>query len=328
MAFQRLEIADLSQTAEVRRRAKALAAANGFDEIASERVAIVATEATTNLLKHAGGGELLLGVSRQAGESSIDIMALDRGPGMNEATCRVDGFSTTGTPGTGLGAISRLSSRFDLYSRPHAGTVVFAQLTSGSPPPRNGVRIQGVQLPKPGEEVCGDQWGSITRRGGGSVVLADGLGHGLQALTAARTAVETMHRRVDLGPREMLIDMDLAMRHTRGAAVAIAEFDEARRVVIYSGLGNISARIVEPGTPARHMVSANGTAGVEARVVRDYSYPWPQGAAMVLHSDGLRARWDLAEYPGLLMRDPGVIAGVLMRDYCRHTDDATVVIVK
>ncbi len=328
MVFQRLEIGDSSQTAEARRRAKGLASANGFDEVASERVAIVATEATTNVLKHAGGGELLLGISRQNGQSSVDILALDRGPGMSEAASLVDGFSTAGTPGTGLGAIRRLASRFDLYSRRNAGTVLFAQMTRAGLPMECKVRIQGVQLPKPGEEVCGDQWDAINRRGGGSIVLADGLGHGLHAFTAARAAVDAMHRRENLGPKEMLIDMDLAMRHTRGAAVGVAEFDDARRVVTFCGLGNISGRIVEPGLPARHMVSVNGTAGVAARVVRDFSYPWPEGAVLVLHSDGVRGRWDIGEYPGLLSRDPGVIAGVLMRDHCRHTDDATLVIVK
>ena len=33
-----------------------------------------------------------------------------------------DGFSTAGSPGTGLGAIVRLADDFDLYSRPESGT--------------------------------------------------------------------------------------------------------------------------------------------------------------------------------------------------------------
>ena len=118
------------------------------------------------------------------------------------------------------------------------------------------------------------------------------------------------------------------MAHTRGAAVGVAEFDEEKRITLFAGLGNVTARILEGGMPTRHMVSANGTAGVEARTIREFSYPWPRGAAIVLHSDGLSARWELNDYPGLLLHAPGVIAGVLMRDHCRHTDDATVVVVK
>jgi hypothetical protein len=122
--------------------------------------------------------------------------------------------------------------------------------------------------------------------------------------------------------------MHESMRHTRGAAVAVAELDEERRVIAFSGLGNIAGRIFESGGTSRSLVSTYGTAGMDARAVREFSYPWPAGAALILHSDGISARWDLADYPGLLSHDPAVIAGVLMRDYCRRTDDATVVVVK
>ena len=301
---------------------------HGFDATAAEKVAIVTTEAATNLLKHAGGGELLLGTSYQSGAWLVDVLALDRGPGMSEVACRVDGFSTAGTPGTGLGAMSRLSAFFDVYSRAGAGTVVFAQISGNGAPRQPNLRVYGVQLSKPGEDVCGDQWSTHEHRGRGTIVVADGLGHGVDACAAARTAIDAMQKSEDLSPRELVQRMHESMRHTRGAAVGVAELDQERRIALFCGLGNVSARIFEGGSPARHMVSVNGTAGVEARVLREFTYPWPAGAAIVLHSDGLSARWDLADYPGLLAHDPGVIAGVLMRDQCRHTDDATVVVAK
>ena len=45
-----------------------------------------------------------------------------------------------------------------------------------------------------------------------------------------------------------------------------------------------------------------------------------------MHSDGLRSHWKLDEYPGLLARDPFLIAGVLYRDYVKGLDDVTVVV--
>jgi hypothetical protein len=47
---------------------------------------------------------------------------------------------------------------------------------------------------------------------------------------------------------------------------------------------------------------------------------------VVMHSDGISARWDLADYPGLRARGPAIIAGVLMRDFARNRDDASVVV--
>jgi len=45
-------------------------------------------------------------------------------------------------------------------------------------------------------------------------------------------------------------------------------------------------------------------------------------------SDGLSAIWDLESYPGLLEQSPQLLAGVLMRDYGRDTDDATVLVAR
>ena len=50
--------------------------------------------------------------------------------------------------------------------------------------------------------------------------------------------------------------------------------------------------------------------------------------ALVMHSDGVSARWSLERYPGLAVRDPSLVAGVLYRDFCRGSDDATVVAVR
>jgi hypothetical protein len=100
--------------------------------------------------------------------------------------------------------------------------------------------------------------------------------------------------------------------------------------VRYAGLGNISASIVSPVSPreSKNLVSYNGIAGHEARKIQEFAYEWPSGALLVVHSDGLSGRWDLARYPGLSLRDPSVVAGVLYRDFSRGRDDAIVVVVR
>ena len=47
-----------------------------------------------------------------------------------------------------------------------------------------------------------------------------------------------------------------------------------------------------------------------------------------MHSDGISARWSLDDYPGLVRRHPGVVAGLLYRDFQRESDDATVIVVR
>jgi hypothetical protein len=76
------------------------------------------------------------------------------------------------------------------------------------------------------------------------------------------------------------------------------------------------------------MVSQNGTAGSEVRRVTEFTYPWSETALLIMHSDGLFTRWDLSLYPGLVARDPSLVAGVLYRDFSRGADDLTVVVFK
>ena len=95
----------------------------------------------------------------------------------------------------------------------------------------------------------------------------------------------------------------------------------------FAGVGNIGASIVNNGS-VRHAVSHNGTLGHQARVFREYSYPWPEQSLLVIHSDGLVSHWSFDNYPGLRLRHPGVIAGVLYRDFNRGRDDVTVVVAR
>jgi len=99
--------------------------------------------------------------------------------------------------------------------------------------------------------------------------------------------------------------------------------DADRGVVRFSGIGNITAAILSAGD-RRHLVSHNGTVGHSVRKVDEFAYPWPKGAVLLEHTDGLTTQWDVERYPGLLARSPSLISAVLYRDYARKRDDVTV----
>ena len=322
-----LPMEEASQPGEARRLAVAMARNLGFDEAGRGRVALVVTEAGTNLVKHAQRGELVL---RPAGDA-LEVLALDRGPGMADVgRFLVDGVSTAGSPGTGLGSIARLAGPLEIYSVPETGTAMLIRLTPGAAPAPAPAPVLGVvSLPYPGETDCGDGW-AVQGHGGRTLVLvADGLGHGPQAAEAARAAIRAFGERPDLAPAEAIRAAHEPMRGTRGAALAIAAIDPARGEVRYAGVGNISASIHAPGEArSANLVSHNGTVGHEMRKVQEFTYPWPPGALLVMHSDGLATHWRLDRYPGLAARHPGLVAGVLYRDARRGRDDATVLVAR
>jgi hypothetical protein len=190
------------------------------------------------------------------------------------------------------------------------------------------MEVGGLRVPHPKEEICGDDF-AFMRLGDGRclVLLVDGLGHGIGAAEAAEAATRLFRSRPGKDPEAILAMLHDGLRGTRGAAAAIAEIDPQRRVVRFAGVGNISATVHGDGVP-RSMVSHHGTLGHRAPRFHEFTYPSPERAVVVMHSDGMSARWNLGAYPGLAARHPMLIAGVLYRDFRRPNDDAAVVVLR
>ena len=104
--------------------------------------------------------------------------------------------------------------------------------------------------------------------------------------------------------------------------------DLERRTGTFAGRGNISGMVLLPAGGRHNMVSHNGTAGHSAGRIQEFHYPVPPQATILMFSDGLSTHWDLAAYPGLTLRSPGLIAGVLYRDFSRRRDDVTIVVAR
>jgi anti-sigma regulatory factor (Ser/Thr protein kinase) len=318
-------VSDASQIGEARRAAARIASETPLDEPDRGKVAIVATEMATNLQRHGTDGRLLI----RSMPDGIELLAIDRGPGMaNVGRCVEDGYSTSGTPGTGLGAIRRLSSEFDLYSAQPSGTVLFSRIVGKAAPREEKVQCGAVCVAAPGETECGDNWSLVANNGHAAFMIADGLGHGAPAAEASREAVrvfETQPQR----PTSFLQAAHERLRSTRGAAVAAADIDFQNRRLLYAGFGNVCGSIFESGgVESRGLMSHNGTLGLQIRPMRDIEYDWPPQGFLVMHSDGLQTRWEISAYPGLAQRHPAVIAAVLFRDFTRGRDDVTVAVLR
>jgi anti-sigma regulatory factor (Ser/Thr protein kinase) len=325
----RVEVNDESAVGKARRIASDLARAMAFGEVELGRLGIVVTEAATNLVKHAGGGEVLLRGLEHDGLRGVGLLALDRGPGIASlGEAMRDGFSSRGTPGTGLGAIRRQSTLFDAWSMPGMGLALLATVWPKAPAADvSGVVSGGVNVPHPGETVSGDAWLVSGKRDRVLALVCDGLGHGPDAAAAAAAACQTFRRNATGAPAFVLERIHEALRSTRGAAVGVAEIDRAHEVVRFAGVGNIAGTILVNGA-TRSVVSHHGTAGHDARRIQEFTYPWVAGALLVLHSDGLVSRWTLQRYPGLASRHPVLTAAVLYRDFRRERDDTSVVVLR
>ncbi|WP_348645325.1 ATP-binding protein [Methylobacterium sp. BTF04] len=319
---------EASQVAEVRRRATSIATNLGFDETANGRVAIVATELATNLVKYGTSGEILVGTFEDDTGTGVELVSLDRGPGLADlGEALRDGHSTGGSPGLGLGSIRRQSQAFDIASWPGRGTAILARIEAVPRTASACSRFGAVAVPMRGEVVNGDGYCIRSQGSAWTLIVADGLGHGPHAAKASDEAVRLFRSREHDAPGEILATAHAGMRHTRGAAVSIARYIPERGVVVFAGIGNVMGGVVT-GLETKRMVSLPGTAGHVARHIREFEYPFADDSLFVMCSDGIATGWSLDAYAGLKGAHPSLIAGILYRDFSRGRDDATVVVAR
>ncbi|MEO8992148.1 MAG: ATP-binding SpoIIE family protein phosphatase [Nitrosospira sp.] len=318
-------ICHASDISAARRYGQNLSQSLGFTETVSGRLSLVITEAATNILKHAGEGQLFLTCVYSGEVNGIEILALDKGPGIsNLAHSLYDGVTTVGTAGTGLGALRRLSDNFDAYSATGKGSAFYMCLWSSVlKRSTTAIEIGTIAVPMPHEEVCGDGWAVVSNEEDIKFLLADGLGHGTNAAQASTAAAQLLVKRPGVQPLALMDMLHSSLHGTRGAAVAVAELHFKSAQINFVGIGNISACVID-GLSRKQFVSHNGIVGHNMRKVQQFSIPCLPGSLFVMHSDGISTQWDLASYPGLYLCHPALIAGIIYRDFVRGRDDASI----
>lgn len=321
---QVLRIEDSSQVGHARRTAQQLAERLGFDERDAGRVALVTTELASNVLKHATHGELHLRVLPRTSGGGIEIQTIDRANGFDLHACLADGFSSAGTHGIGLGAITRQAEVFDAYADDR-GAVLMARLYPRSDREPD-IRYGASQHSLHDDPACGDTWHLTYQDGRISALVIDGLGHGAEAEQASRAGAQAFARTPFAEPTLLMEDLHRDMIGSRGGAVAFAQFDAHDDSLAFAGIGNIGASLIN-AEKNRGLVSHPGIVGVQYRKAKPFNYAQANGHLLIMYSDGLQSRWHLQDYPGLIHRHPAVIASVLHRDFCRGRDDVTVLVV-
>src|SRR6478672_1685777 len=145
---------DRSYFAILKKDIHALAVQGSFNERKVGEIDIIVSEMVSNLVKHAGGGQVYVRLFEEEGLQGIELISMDEGPGMTDVSRMVtDGVSTKNTLGQGLGAMKRLSDVFQVYSQKDWGTVILIRIFKERLPvvrTPEKAEIRFVALPKPG----------------------------------------------------------------------------------------------------------------------------------------------------------------------------------
>ena len=316
----------------VRSELKKMAESAGFTGHRLGEAEIIIAEITSNLVKHASKGGEILARKLSRPSPGIEFISIDGGPGMSRPLKMMeDGSSTSNTLGQGLGAIRRLSDVFDLYSLPAWGTILYSRLYLEKKPewPDMALEISAISVCKKNELVCGDLWAFDIHERKYRLAMIDGLGHGLSANNAARLAVEAFLGSPRTTPVDQLRVIHENLKKTRGAVITIAFIDEMNQQLKYTGVGNITMKLVS-SVRAAGCLSYNGIVGhIMPHSLNTHVLQMDKKTdTLIMHSDGLSARWDLQKYPGILQHHGMILCAALYKDFDRNNDDSTIVAAK
>jgi hypothetical protein len=157
------------------------------------------------------------------------------------------------------------------------------------------------------------------------LAIIDALGHGMTADPARRLAIDYLARAAIASVLEILGGLDSALAGSVGAAAGVCRLEAATGRIEYAGIGNVAVRIF--GSRESRLLSRDGVLGQRAPRPRAQTGVVEAGDVLLMHTDGLPSRFELARYPRLL-RDPArVAATTLVRDYAKAHDDAACIVV-
>ncbi|MEK0165608.1 MULTISPECIES: ATP-binding protein [unclassified Phaeobacter] len=328
-----LPLADPSDVSVCRRTARQLAQTAGFSRARIEEIAIVASEAATNVLRYAKRGRCLMQVMPGVEGPRLALIVVDQGPGIDSLEKMMrDGISSEDSAGLGLGAMQRLSDHFDIYSTRDEGTVVACEFRQ-TPYRPAAMEVAGLLVTHPAETRCGDGWDLACVRhnarsdGRLDLILCDGLGHGHRAADAADAVVHGFAQRRGRTPATTLTDISDEIAATRGAVAACVAVAADGRRMSYAAVGNIATIRARLGETKR-FATRDGRLGAGPVAPFSDEIDLLPGDTVILHSDGLLTLRDLHEKPALLMRSALLIAGKLMAENFRGRDDAGLAVIK
>jgi negative regulator of sigma-B (phosphoserine phosphatase) len=177
--------------------------------------------------------------------------------------------------------------------------------------------------PKPGETVCGDCVAVTQEHDRLVFVVADGLGYGHLAASAAQTAVSFIAMDPGGDLRLLLAKADEVLGVTRGAAVTIVRVDLGIGVMTYAGVGNVELMAL-----SRCSIRPLNDPGYLGGRVRNFSasaHEIHAGDLIVLFTDGISGRFDLSDYGERTVVDT---AQTILSSHGTPHDDATCVVVR
>jgi serine phosphatase RsbU (regulator of sigma subunit) len=200
--------------------------------------------------------------------------------------------------------------------------------------PTNAIQLPSIDWsvaarPLPGQTVSGDL--HVLRPFDGGVLLAvvDGIGHGTEAIAAARVAAGILQHHAPDSIISLVQHCHQSLARTRGVVMTVASVSLAEGTLTWLGVGNVEACLLRanPGAmPASETVLLRGgLIGYQLPALHASVIPIAPGDLLVFATDGIRHAFTR----GVDIHDPPKrITQRILTEHFKGTDDALVLAVR
>jgi len=154
------------------------------------------------------------------------------------------------------------------------------------------------------------------------VALIDGLGHGEAAELSASAAQASVNTLPELPLAKIFENASRACKSTRGVVMTVVRFDSPSQLS-FAGVGNVEARAITPSESV-HFRVLRGIVGAGDPHASVKQLAWDPAGLLVMHTDGLTAKWHWSSFKGLLREPCQSVARRFLYELGSTDDDSTV----
>jgi len=169
------------------------------------------------------------------------------------------------------------------------------------------------------------------------VAVADGLGHGEDAVTAANLAISTLRANAQESVVLLLQRCHEQLKGTRGVVMSLASFNAHDGLMTWAGVGDVEGVLLRgaaDANPAREFLPLRGgVLGYQLPPLRATTLPAMRGDVLIFATDGIRSNFTqepLLRNPLIRLAPDGPqqLADQLLAQYGKATDDALVLVAR
>ncbi len=153
------------------------------------------------------------------------------------------------------------------------------------------------------------------------LAVVDALGHGPQANAVANRAEFFLRKHWSSDVLDTMQRLHSELKGTIGAAAGLGVVDRRTCELRYTGVGNTVLRTF--GSRTTRLISTDGIIGIRFRTPTVQAAPLNASDIMLLYSDGVSDRFDVAQYPQIRYHSAAAIAHHIVERFGKPYDDAT-----